>query len=184
VSIDSQVVAGQIKKEYVAREVELVKYLATVRALERRFQGFTLKYIPRAENAEMDELAKATTNNLPIPEGAFYQVLQVPATQATTKAFKTILVTEFEDWRQLIIDHMNNIHHSEDEASTVRMAARARSYTLIDGILYKKGVVQPLLKCITQGEGRELLQEIHSGTCGSHIGPRALSTKGIRQGFY
>jgi len=83
-------------------------------------------------------------------------VLQAPATQATAKAFKTILITESEDWRQLIIDHMNNIHHSKDEASTVRMAAIARSYTLIDGILYNKGVVQPLLNCITQGEGREL----------------------------
>ena len=39
---DSQVVAGQVEKEYMAREPELVKYLATVRALERRFQGFTL----------------------------------------------------------------------------------------------------------------------------------------------
>lgn len=43
-----QIVAGQVEKEYTAREPELVKYLATIRALERRFQGFTLKYIPRA----------------------------------------------------------------------------------------------------------------------------------------
>jgi ribonuclease HI len=34
---DSQVVAGQVKKEYMAREPELVKYLATVRRLELRF---------------------------------------------------------------------------------------------------------------------------------------------------
>jgi len=52
---------------------------------------------------------------------------------------------------------LNNVHHSKDEASTVRIAARARSYTLIDDILYKKGVVQPLLKCITQNKGIELL---------------------------
>jgi len=64
------------------------------------------------------------------------------------------------------------------------MIARARSYVLIDGMLYKKGVVQPLLKCITKTEGRDLLQEIHSGICGSNIGPRALSAKAIRQGFY
>ena len=73
--IDSQVIAGQVKKEYMAWEPELVKYLATVRALEQRFQGFTLQYIPRAENAEADELAKAVANNLPIPNEAFYQVL-------------------------------------------------------------------------------------------------------------
>jgi hypothetical protein len=175
--------AGQVKKEYVVREPELAKYLATVRALERRFQGFTLKYIPRAENTEADELAKAVANNTSFPEGTFYQILQALATQTTTKAFKTIMITEFEDQRQLIIDYLNNIHHLEDEASTTRIAARARSYTLMDGIFYKKGVVQPLLKCITQSEGRDLLQEIHKGIYGSHIGPWALSTKAIRQGF-
>ena len=100
------------------------------------------------------------------------------------KSFKLVLVTESKDWRQLIIDCLNNVHHTEDEPSTSRMIARARSYTLIDGILYKKGVVQPLLKCIPQSEGKNLLQEIHSGLCGSHIGLRALSTKAIMQGFY
>jgi hypothetical protein len=139
--IDSQVVAGQVEKEYTAREPELVKYLATIRALEWRFQGFTLHYVPRAKNIEADKLAKVVANYLPIPDGAFYQVLQAPATQVAAKAFKTVLITESEDWRQLIVDCLNNMHHSEDDASIARMAARVRSYTLIDGTLYKKGVV-------------------------------------------
>ena len=63
----------------MAQEPELIKYLATVRALEQRFQGFTLQYIPRAENAEADELRKIAANNLPIPNGAIYQVQQAPA---------------------------------------------------------------------------------------------------------
>jgi hypothetical protein len=62
----------QVKKEYMARELELVKYLAIVRVLDQRFQGFTLRYIPRAENSEADELAKAIANNLPIPYRTFY----------------------------------------------------------------------------------------------------------------
>jgi hypothetical protein len=123
---------------------------------------------------------KAAAYNTPLPEGTFYQILQALATQRTTKVFKTIMITASEDWRHFIIDYLNNTHHSEDEASTARIVARARSYTLMDGILYKKGIVQPLLKCITQSEGKELLQEIHSGMCGSHIGPRALSAKAIR----
>jgi hypothetical protein len=94
------------------------------------------------------------------------------------------MITESEDWRHLIIDYLNNTHHLEDKASATRIVAMVRSYTIMDDILYKRGVVRPLLKCITQSEGRELLQEIHSGMCGSHIGPRALSAKAIRQGFY
>jgi len=35
--IDSQVVARQVEKEYMAQEPELVKYLVTLRTLERRF---------------------------------------------------------------------------------------------------------------------------------------------------
>jgi hypothetical protein len=40
------------------------------------------------------------------------------------------------------------VQHFKDEASVARMATRARSYTLIDGVLYKNGVVQPLLRFI------------------------------------
>jgi hypothetical protein len=83
----------------MAQEPKLVKYLTTVRALERRFKGFTLKYIPRAENSKADELTKAAANNLPTLDGTFYQVLQAPAIQATMKAFKQVLLIESEDWR-------------------------------------------------------------------------------------
>jgi hypothetical protein len=97
---------------------------------------------------------KVAANNLPMPEGTFYQVLTSPATETSTKAFQTVLLTECEDWRQIIIDGLNNVCTAEDEASTTRMIARARSYTMIDGTLYKKGVVQPLLKCTSQSKGR------------------------------
>jgi hypothetical protein len=41
-----------------------------------------------------------------------------------------------------------------------------------------------MLKCITETEVLEILREVHGGTCGSHLGPRALAAKVIRQGFY
>jgi len=47
---------------------------------------------------------KAAANNFPMPEGTFFQELKEPAIVATPKAFKEVLVTETEDWRQLIID--------------------------------------------------------------------------------
>jgi hypothetical protein len=40
------------------------------------------------------------------------------------------------------------------------------------------------LRCISQKEGQQLLSEIHSGLCSSHIGTRALVEKAYRQGFY
>jgi hypothetical protein len=57
-------------------------------------------------------------------------------------------------------------------------------YTVVNGELYKSGVTEPCLQCITSEKGLELLKEIHSGFCGAHIGTRALAGKAIKQGFY
>jgi len=141
IKTDSQVVAGQVEKEYLAHNPELARYLTVVRGLERRFKGFTLQYIPRAENCEADELAKAAATNTALPEGTFYHVIGAPATESLPKAFRSVLLTESEDWRQAITDSLNGKSATDDEAVTKRMQARARNYTIIDGNLYKKGVV-------------------------------------------
>jgi hypothetical protein len=57
---------------------------------------------------------------------------------------------------------------------------RARGYAVIYGELYKSGVTEPWLRCITFEKGVELLKEIHSGFFGVHIGTRALAGKAIK----
>jgi hypothetical protein len=61
---------------------------------------------------------------------------------------------------------------------------KARGYVVVNGELYKSGVTEPWLRCITFEKGLELLKEIHSGFCGAHIGIRALAVKALKQGFY
>jgi hypothetical protein len=65
-----------------------------------------------------------------------------------------------------------------------RIAHRAKAFVLIDGELYKHGAVGKLMRCILRYQARELLKEIHAGTCGHHAGPRTLIGKAFRQGFY
>ena len=69
----------------------------------------------------------------------------------------------------------------EDEKEEKQLALRARSYSIVNDTLYRGGVCAPLLKCISQVEGRQLLQEIHAGMCSSHIGTRALVGKAFRE---
>jgi hypothetical protein len=64
------------------------------------------------------------------------------------------------------------------------MEGRTRPYVIIEGELYKYGVCSPLLKCLSRTKGIELMKEIHTGLCGSHIGSRPLLGKVFRQGFY
>lgn len=63
---------GHIEKNFSAKEPELVRYLAAIRRMEKHFAGFTLRHIPRSENAEANELAKAVANSTPMPPDVFF----------------------------------------------------------------------------------------------------------------
>jgi ribonuclease HI len=79
VKIDSKVVAGQIEKDYSAKEPVIMQYLSTVRSLERQFKGFTLQHIERNKNEEADTLAKAAAQGEPLPSDVFFHTIGTPA---------------------------------------------------------------------------------------------------------
>jgi hypothetical protein len=89
-----------------------------------------------------------------------------------------------EDWRAPITLFLQGYYHPGDVNEAKRVKHRCQDFTLIEGHLYKKGISQPMLKCVIETEGLQILREVHSGTCDSHSGPRALAAKVIHQGFY
>jgi hypothetical protein len=87
------------------------------------------------------------------------------------------------DWRAPINSFLHR-HYEPVETHDIKgIQAHAKGYVLKDDNLFKLGVCAPLLKCITQEQDIELMKEIHSGMCGSHIAARALVGKAFRQGF-
>jgi hypothetical protein len=89
-----------------------------------------------------------------------------------------------EDWRAPITLFLQGYYHPIDIKEAKRPKHQSWDFALIEGQLYKKRVSQPMLKCVTETEGVQILREVHNGTCGSHAGPRALDAKVIHQGFY
>jgi hypothetical protein len=73
-------------------------------------------------------------------------------------------------------------HHYEPDNSIelTRMQHRAKAYQIIGDEMYKTSVTGPLLRCLRNDEGRNLLTQTHSGVCGGHIGARALAVKVFR----
>jgi ribonuclease HI len=191
IKTDSKVVAGQVEKDYSAKDPALMQYLTAVRSLEKQFKGFTLQHVDRARNEEADTLAKAAARGEALPSDVFYHVIGMPAVrnpeglQITTNAeghhIVNLIMTE--DWRAPITLLLQGYYHPGDVNEAKRLKHRSRDFTLIEGHLYKKGISQPMLKCVTETEGLQILREVHSGTCGSHSGPRALAAM-MRQGFY
>jgi len=150
--------------------------------MEKHFKGFTVIHIPRDENQEADKLVKAAAHKEPLPPDVFYEKITNPSTKPGKE--KQINAILSEDWRSPIIAYLQGHFEPSDEKDEKMISQRARNYMVLDGHLYKSGVVAPWLKCITIKEGKEILQEIHSESCGSHIGVRPLVSKAFRQGFF
>jgi hypothetical protein len=169
-----------------------MQYLAAIRSLERQFKGFTLQHVDRAKNEEADALAKAAARGEALPSDVFYHVIGTPAVRSPkglqitndSEGHRIVNLIMTEDWRAPITLFLHGYYHPTDINEAKRLKHRSRDFALIEGQLYKKGVSQPMLKCVTETEGVQILREVHSGTCGSHAGPRALVAKVIHQGFY
>jgi hypothetical protein len=145
---------------------------------------FSVKNIPRGENEHADLLAKSAAQGLPLPSEVFFEAIKAPSVELMERAVLTISPVHSEGWRTEIISFLQGNCLSSDEAYSKRMEARTRPYVIIEGELYKHGVCSPLLKCLSRTEGMELMNEIHAGLCGSHIGSIPLLGKVFRQGFY
>jgi ribonuclease HI len=179
VKTDSKVIAGQVEKEYSTKDPALMQYLTAVRSLERQFKGFTLQHVDRAKNEEADALAKEAARGETLPSDVFYHVIGTPAVrnpeglQVTndTEGHRIVNLIMTEDWRAPITLFLQGYYHPSDVNEAKRLKHRRRDFVLVGDQLYKKGISQPMLKCITETEGIQILREVHSGTCGSHSDP-------------
>jgi hypothetical protein len=164
-----------------------MQYLTSVRGLEKQFMGFTLQHVERNKNEEVDALAKAAAKGEALPSDMFYHVIGTPAVRnpeglqitQDDEGHRIVNLIMAEDWQAPITLYLQGHYHTTDRNETKRLKHRSRDFAIVEGQLYKKGISQPMLKCITKTEGLEILCEVHGGTCGSHSGPRALATKVI-----
>jgi hypothetical protein len=78
------------------------------------------------------------------------------------------------DWRIPYLARLVQGVLPPDQTQARRLARRAKSFVLLDRELYKRSASGILQRCIPIKDGRQLLQEIHSGACGHHAAPRTL----------
>jgi hypothetical protein len=106
-----------------------------------------------------------------MPPDVFFEIINEPSIKE--EKAKIVSVVETPDWRAEIMAYLRGHYEPQDELQEKRLKQRARGYAVVNGKLYKSGVIEPWLRCITSEKGLELLKEIHSGFCGAHIGTRA-----------
>jgi hypothetical protein len=88
------------------------------------------------------------------------------------------------DWREPIIRYIRNKEEPDDKVVVERIAIQSAHYTIIGGLLYRRGARGVLMKCIRSAAGKQLLDEIHARQCGVHAASQTLIGKALRSRFY
>ncbi|GJW94907.1 reverse transcriptase domain-containing protein [Tanacetum coccineum] len=183
VKVDSKLVANQINGTYEATKESMIKYLAKAKEFISEFKTFSIENIPREDNQKADILSKlATVPFSHLTKEILVEVLNERSTD--TKEVQTIVEEEGENWMTPIIKYLEEgiVPSDKNEARSLR--SKISQYVIESGILFKKGYLVPMLRCVGPLQANYVIREIHMGSCGMHIGPRAVVRKAMRQGYY
>nr|GEZ20759.1 reverse transcriptase domain-containing protein [Tanacetum cinerariifolium] len=183
VKVDSKLVASQINKTYEASIDSMIKYLAKAREYVSGFKSFSIENIPRNMNQKADVLSKLASvafNHL--TKEVLIEILNERSTK--NQEVHTIVEEEGNNWINPIIQCLEEGTWPKDKNKARCLRAKIGQYTMESGVLFKKGYLMPMLRCVGPLQAYYVVREIHMGSYGMHVGPRAVVRKAIRQGYY
>ncbi|XP_057755533.1 uncharacterized protein LOC130974689 [Arachis stenosperma] len=175
---DSQVVTSQVNGSYQAKDPLLQKYLEKVKSLSQKFEEVTVHHVPRERNTRADLLSKLASTK---PGKGNRSLIQGMAREPAITLHMTTLGPS---WLDPITNFLEHGKLPSDEKDAAKLRREAAKYAVIQGQLFRKGLNQPLLKCLRPDQTDYVLREVHEGCCGHHIGGKALARKLIRAGYY
>jgi hypothetical protein len=172
----------------------MVEYLVEVCRMEKFFDGFEVRYVPRLDNHDADHLAWIASSRSPTPPDIIVEKLSKPSIRPVEEAsdatkLDLMVIDKPEqgltyDWMSPIKMLLDNQPPSDDNAEVEHITHKSKMYHLIDEILYRRGINGMMMKCISREEGIQLLQDIHSNVCGSHSSRCSIIGKAFRHSFY
>jgi hypothetical protein len=170
----------------------MTKYLAEVHKMEKFFDDFGVRYVPRLDNCDADHLAWIASSRAPTLSDVIVDRLFKPSVkpeESTGQAELELMTIDepaqqpVDDWMGPIRTYLDNQPPLDDNIEVKRIARKSRTYHLIDGVLFHQGANGMMMKCISR-EGIELLEDVHRGVCGSHSSWCSIVGKAFRHGFY
>ena len=84
----------------------------------------------------------------------------------------------------LILSFLQDRSFPQNVKEARKVRKKAVRFTILNDNLYKRSFSTPYLKCIDKEEAKYILEEIHEGIYGDHVGPRSLVGRVIRAGYF
>ena len=108
---------------------------------------------------------------------ARYSVRRVPGRTQYQVAIKKMELTREPSLMYSIIAYLKNGELLEEKTNACILRLKATRYVLYDDKLYRRGYSMPLLKCVLHTKVKNIMWEIHEGTCGNHAGGKYSAFK-------
>nr|KYP72976.1 Transposon Ty3-I Gag-Pol polyprotein [Cajanus cajan] len=145
---------------------------------------FTLNHVSREQNSRADLLSKLASTKKP---GATRSVIQETLAQPSInepQGSVLFIEEELNSWMGPYITYLTRGELLEDKKEASLIQRESARFVVINERLYRRGFSSPLLRCLTTSQAQRVMDEVHSGMCGSHIGGRALVYKVARAGYF
>ena len=177
---DSRLVVGQVNGEMEAKDERMQEYLVQVKRLQTHFCHFNLVHVSRSGNTHADSLATlATSSAQPLPRVILVEDLYCLTTARANKIWvhNVRVGLSWMDSLVLFLKH-DTLPDDKTEADKIRRKA-SRFWLSKDSKLYRRSFSGPYLLCVHPDATKLILEELHEGICGSHMGGRSLSHRAI-----
>ena len=157
------------------------RYLSKPHQLAAYFESFEIQGIPRSQNRRADALSRlASTSFSTLNKTVLVEVLAEPGYVED----KVYPVASGDTWMTPLVKFLGQDILPDDKTEAREVQRKAARYALHNGCLYKRSYLGLWLRCVTPKEGERILQEIHEGLCGAHVGYRMLVKKTLLLGYF
>nr|XP_023910500.1 uncharacterized protein LOC112022154 [Quercus suber] len=162
-----------------------MRYPNKVRQAWVQFKSFTLKQIPRGQNSHANSLAMLATSlgsNLPrvviVEDMASSSLVKKPLVGVHSIQVRL-------SWMDPLVTFLKQGLLLEDKGKTEKIRRKDPRYWLSkEQKLYICSHSELYLLCVHPEVVEPLLEELHKGICGSHIGGRFLAHGALTQGYW
>ncbi|KAK3010864.1 hypothetical protein RJ639_012970 [Escallonia herrerae] len=154
---DSQLMVNHVLGDYEARDERMAQYLELVKTSAVKFKNFTIHQIPQ-EADTLSRLAFAEATD--VRRSVYLEFLKDRSISSQTEIG---IIDQEPYWMDTIIKFLSTGELPSERHEARNLHVKAARYTLVEGVLYKKSVSLPYLRCLRLSESIYASQEVHEG---------------------
>ncbi|XP_022899206.1 uncharacterized protein LOC111412498 [Olea europaea var. sylvestris] len=156
---DSHLVVGQIEGTFDRKNEKMSLYCLKVHDLQRKFKSCEIVKITRAENCKADALSRLVFMGIDeLDRTVHVRIVTEPRINQTVGIMD---IDNEPSWMDSIVDFIKHGNLSEDPRAARSIWSKASRYCMIEGVLFRRSLTLPYLRCLRPSESSPALEEVH-----------------------